>query len=81
MELYHQTITEDGKGYTEPVLKSNPVSDDCLRCGKKIEKKVLILCFGSVEHPLQEPPVEAVEAHRKFMERKTLGLPYKRDLM
>ncbi len=59
-EYWQQTITDDGLSYTEPVLMGEPSPDVCDTCPKPRIKRRVIICFGSLEHPLQEPPAEAL---------------------
>ena len=68
-EIWKQTITEDGTAYTEPILAGEPKPNFCDKCGKPRIKEQIIICFGSIEHLLQEPPIEVVEARKLFLEK------------
>jgi hypothetical protein len=58
-ETWKQEISDDGLSYTKPVLMSEAIPDFCAKCTKPKVKNRIILCFGDLDYPLQEPPPKA----------------------
>jgi hypothetical protein len=75
-EIWQQTITDDGTAYTEPILTSEPIPDFCTKCGKPTNRQKIIICFGDLEHPLQEPPNGAVEDHKQWIVKRDRQLAF-----
>lgn len=51
-ETYRQDLTSDAET-TEPVPMSEPVPDFCPRCGRAVDKKIIIVQF--VESKIPKP--------------------------